>query len=106
MDKKEILEKNKKQSRNSLDEREQRVYSFSFGVGAIVVGILLLIFSIYRAIHLYPFYEYVTVITGYLCATFLYQFKNIKKPLYLTAGIGTGAAAIFCAVMFFWVYSV
>ena len=39
MDKKEILEKNKKKSRNSLDEREQRVYSSSFGVGAIVVGL-------------------------------------------------------------------
>lgn len=104
MDKKEILEKNKKQARNSLDEREQRVYSSSFGIGAIVVGILLLIFSIYRAIHRYPFYEYVSVITGYLCATFLYQFKNIKKPMYLIAGIGTGVVAVFCAVMFFWVY--
>lgn len=104
MDKKEILEKNKKKSRNSLDEREQRVYNTSFGIGAIVVGILILIFSIYRAVHRMPFYEHVAIITGYLCTTFLYQFKNIKKPLYLIAGIGTGAAAVFCVVMFFWVY--
>ncbi|MBQ9461905.1 MAG: hypothetical protein IJU51_08355 [Clostridia bacterium] len=104
MDKKEILEKNKKKKRNSLDEREQRVYSSSFGMGAVVVGILCLVFSIYKAFHRETFYEFVTIITAYLCTTFLYQYKNIRKPIYLIAGIGTGIAAVFCAVMFFWVH--
>ena len=104
MDKKEILEKNKKKNRNSLDEREQRVYSSSFGMGAVVVGILCLVFSVYRALHRETFYEFVTIITAYLCTTFLYQYKNIRKPIYLIAGIGTGIAALFCAVMFFWVH--
>ena len=103
MNRQEILEKNKEKKRHSLDEREQRVYRSSFGFGAVVVGILCLLFSIYRAFQYQPFYEFVTIITAYLCTTFLYQYKNIKKPLYLLAGIGTGLAAVFCAVMFLWV---
>ncbi len=103
MDKKEILAKNKKQNRKSLDEREQRVYRSSFGFGAVVVGVLCLLFSVYRAFqHLY-FYEYVTIITAYLCTTFLYQYKSIRKPFYLVAGIGAGLAAVLCAGLFFWV---
>ena len=47
MDKKEILAKNKALNRKSLDEREQRVYRSSFGFGAVVVGILCLLFSIF-----------------------------------------------------------
>ena len=70
MDKKEILAKNKRKSRNSLDEREQRVYNASFGLGAVAVGILCLVFSVYRAIHFQPFYEFVAIITAYLCTTF------------------------------------
>ena len=104
MDKKEILEKNKQKNRNSLDEREQRVYSSSFGIGAVVVGILCLVFSVYKALHREPFYEFVTIITAYLCTTFLYQYKNIRKPFYLIAGIGTGLAAVFCTVMFILVH--
>ena len=48
MDKKEILAKNKKQNRNALDEREQKIYNTSFGIGAVIVGVLCVIFSIYR----------------------------------------------------------
>lgn len=105
MDKHEILEKNKKKNRNSLDEREQRVYNTSFGIGAIVVGVLCLFFSVYRAFHRQTFYEFVTIITAYLCTTFLYQYKNIKKPIYLIAAIGTGFASVLCAGMFLWVNS-
>ena len=100
MDKKEILEKNKEKSRKSLDERDQKVYHSSFGVGAVVVGILCLIFSVYRAFQHHTFYEFVTIITAYLCTTLLYQYKNIKKPFYLIAGIGAGLAAVLCAVLF------
>ena len=103
MDKKEILAKNKRKSRNSLDEREQRVYNASFGLGAVVVGVLCLVFSVYRFLHREPFYEFVTIITAYLSTTFLYQYKNLKNILYLIAGISTGLAAIICAVVFFMV---
>lgn len=103
MDKKEILEKNKEKNRNTLDEREQRVYNFSFGLGAVIVGILCLVFSVYKALHFEPFYEYVAIITAYLCTTFLYQFRNLKRFPYLIAGIVTGAAAVGCTVMFFMV---
>ena len=103
MDKKEILEKNKQKTKKALDEREQRVYSASFGLGAVVVGILCLIFSVYNALHREMFYEFVSIITAYLCTTFLYQYKNLKKPTYLIAGIVTGLSAIVCAVMFFMV---
>ena len=106
MDKKEILAKNKRKSRNSLDEREQRVYNASFGLGAVAVGILCLVFSVFKAFHREMFYEYVTIITTYLSTTFLYQYKNLKRPGYLIAGIGTGIAAILCAILFFWVYAV
>lgn len=103
MDKKTILEKNKEKHRKSLDEREQRVYNASFGLGAVVVGIFCLVFSIYKALHFTPFYEFAAIITAYLCTTFLYQFKNLKKPFYITAGIITGLAAILCTILFFMV---
>ena len=106
MDKKEILAKNKRKSHNSLDEREQRVYNASFGLGAVAVGILCLVFSVFKALHREMFYDYVTIITAYLSTTFLYQYKNLKKPGYLIAGIGMGIAAILCAILFFWVYAV
>ena len=60
-------------------------------------------FSIFRAFQHNTFYEYVTIITAYLCTTFLYQYKNIRKPLYLLAGIGSGLAALLCAALFLWV---
>ncbi len=104
MDKKEILDKNKKQNRNNLDEREQKIYNTSFGLGAIVVGVLCLVFSIYKAIHHQMFYEFASIITAYLCTTFLYQFKNLKKSYYLIAGILTGIAAVLTAILFFMVY--
>ena len=75
----------------------------SFGLGAVVVGVLCLIFSIYRFVHREPFYEFVTIITAYLSTTFFYQYKNLKKILYLIAGIITCLAAVFCAVVFFMV---
>ena len=62
-----------------------------------------LLFSIFRAFQHNTFYEYVTIITAYLCTTFLYQYKNIRKPLYLLAGIGSGLAALLCAALFLWV---
>ena len=67
MDKKEILDKNKKQNRNSLDEREQKIYNTSFGVGAVIVGVLCLVFSVYRLCHHQMFYEFAAIITAYLC---------------------------------------
>ena len=103
MDKKEILDKNKKQNRNNLDEREQRIYSTSFGLGAIVVGVLCLVFSIYKALHHQMFYEFASIITAYLCTTFLYQYKNIRKNIYLISGILTGIAAVLTALLFFMV---
>ena len=105
MDKKEILNKNKKQNRNNLDEREQRIYSTSFGLGAIVVVVLCLVFSIYMSFHHQMFYEFASIITAYLCTTFLYQFKNLKKSYYLIAGILTGIAAVLTAILFFMVYA-
>ena len=101
MDKKEILEKNKKQNRSGHDEREQRVYNFSFGLGAVIVGVLCLVFSIYKALHHQAFYEFVTIITAYLCTTFIYQFIKLKNKGYFIAGAGTGLAAAACLVMFF-----
>ena len=101
MDKKEILRKNKEQNRSSLDERERRVYNFSFGLGAVVVGVLCLVFSVYRAVNHEPFFFFAAMITAYLCTTLLYQFKNLRKMRYLLAGIVTGAAALGCSVMFF-----
>lgn len=103
MNKKEILEQNKKMHRNGLDEREQKIYNVSFGLGAVVVGVLCLVFSIYRAIHYQAFYEFVAIITAYLCTTFFYQFKNLKSIPYLIAGIITGAAAFGCLILFFMV---
>ncbi len=103
MDKKEILAKNKRNAHNTLDEREQRIYNASFGLGAVVVGILCLVFSVYKALNHEMFYEYVAIITAYLCTTFLYQFKNIKKLSYLIAGIATGIVAIVGVVLFFMV---
>ena len=103
MDKKEILEKNKEKNRNGLDEREQRVYNFSFGIGAVIVGILCLVFSVYKALNREPFYEYVAIITAYLCTTFVYQCKNLKRLRYLISGLVTGIAAVICIVLFFMV---
>ena len=54
MNKQEILAKNKK---DGLDEREQTVYSRSFGFGAVVVAVLCLAFSVYRAFHGEKFFE-------------------------------------------------
>ncbi len=103
MDRKEILEKNKEKNRSGLDEREQRVYNFSFGVGAVIVGVLCLVFSLYKALNREPFYEYVVIITAYLCTVFIYQFKNLKRLRYLISGIVTGVAAAVCMVLFFMV---
>lgn len=100
MDKKEILAKNK---RDGLDEREQRIYNTSFGLGAVAVGVLCLVFSVYKAFHGEKFYELGAIITAYLCTTFLYQYKNLKKPLYLVAGIVTGVGALLFTVFFFMV---
>ncbi len=103
MDKKEILDKNKKQNRNSLDEREQKIYNSSFGIGAVAVGVLCAVFSIFRLCHHQMFYEFASIITAYLCTTFLYQYKNIRKTIYLISGILTGIAAVLTALLFFMV---
>ncbi len=103
MDKKEILAKNKRKTKNTLDEREQRIYNTSFGLGAVTVGVLCVAFSICKALNHEMFYEYVSIITAYLCTTFFYQYKNIKRPLYLIAGIITGVIAVTCMVLFFMV---
>ena len=103
MDKQQILEQNKKKKRSGLDEREQKIYNVSFGLGAVVVGVLCLVFSIYRAVHFQAFYEFVSIITAYLCTTFLFFFKNIRRIPYLIAGIATGAAAFGCLILFFMV---
>ena len=103
MDKKEILAKNKRKAKNTLDEREQRIYNASFGLGAVVVGVLCLVFSIYKALHRKMFYEDVAIITAYLCTTFFYQYKNLKKPGYLIFGIATGIIAFVCVMLFFMV---
>ncbi len=101
MDKKEILEKNRQNSRHMLDEREKRVYNYSFGLGAIVVGVLCVVFSIYQVLHHHQIFEFAAIITAYLSTTFLYQFKNIRRPLSLVAGIVTGAAAVLSLILFF-----
>ena len=101
MDKEEILQKNKQKSKNSLDEREQRVYNYSFGIGAVVVGILCLVFSIYRALNFQPFYEFVAIITAFLSTTFIYQFRSLRRIRYLAGGIAAGAASAACIIMFF-----
>ena len=101
MDKKEILEKNKQQNHSTLDEREKRVYNFSFGLGAVVVGVLCLVFSVYSALHHEPFYGYAAIITSYLCTTFIYQFSGLRKIPYLIAGIAAGIAAAGCLLLFF-----
>ena len=101
MDKKDILEQNKKKKQGSLDEMEKRVYNYSFGIGALAVGAMCLAFSIYRAINGMHFYEFAAIITAYLCTTYLYRFKNLKSPFYLIAGIITAVAAVGCTVLFF-----
>ncbi len=103
MDKKEILAQNKLKNRNELDEREKRIYNSSFGLGAVAVGVLCLIFSVYKAFHHEMFYEYVSIVTAYLCTAFLYQYKNIKKPVYLIFGIVAGIFALTGVVLFFMV---
>lgn len=101
MDKKEILEQNKKKKQGSLDEMEKKVYNYSFGIGALAVGAMCLAFSIFRAIHGMHFYEFAAIITGYLCATYFYRFANLKSPFYLIAGIITCLAAVGSTVLFF-----
>ncbi len=101
MDKNEILAKNK---RSGLDEREQRVYNRSFGLGAVVVCVLCFIFGIFKLFHHEKFYEFGAIMTAYLCTTFLYQYKKLKKTPYLIAGIITGVGAILLIVLFFTEY--
>ncbi len=104
MDKKDILDQNKRQNRHSLDEREQRIYNASFGIGAVVVGVLCLAFSIFKAVHHQMFYEFAAIITAYLCTTFFYQYKNLRNKFYLAAGILSGVAAVLTTVLFFMGY--
>ena len=101
MDKQAILDNNKKHQKNNLDERERKVYNRSFGLGAVTVGILCLVFSIYKALTHQPFYEYVSIITAYLATTNLYQFVMIKRIPYLITGIAAAAAAVWGGFMFF-----
>lgn len=97
MDKQEILAKNK---RDGLDEREQSVYSKSFGIGALVMSVLCLAFSIYKACHGERFYEFCTIVLAYLSTTFFYQYKDLKKTAHLIGGIATCIGAVVCIVAF------
>ena len=100
MDKKVILERNKQKSKNTLDEREKNIYHNSFGVGAVVVGVLCLLFSVFCAINHRHFYEFVAIITAYLAAAFFYQFRKIRKIGYLIASLVVGAGSLACIIMF------
>lgn len=97
MNKQEILAKNKK---DGLDEREQTVYSRSFGFGAVVVAVLCLAFSVYRAFHGENFFEFGAIITAYLSTTFFYQYKDLRKTKYLIAAVATFVIAVACIIAF------
>lgn len=97
MNKQEILAKNK---RDGLDEREQTVYNHSFGFGAIVVAVLCLVFSVYKAFHGEKFFEFGAIMTAYLSTTFFYQYKNLKRVPYLISGIISCVIAVVCTVAF------
>lgn len=101
MDKEEILAKNK---RSGLDEREQRVYNRSFGLGAVTVCVLCCIFGIIKLFNHEKFYEYGAIMTAYLCTTFIYQYKNLRKPVYLVFGICTGVGALLLTALFLMEY--
>ena len=96
MNKQEILAKNKK---DGLDEREQTVYSRSFGFGAVVVAVLCLVFSVYRAFHGEKFFEFGAIMTAYL-STFFYQYKDLRKTKYLIAAVATFVIAVACIIAF------
>lgn len=97
MNKQEILAKNK---HDGLDEREQTVYSRSFGFGAVVVAILCLVFSVYKAFHGEKFFEFGAIMTAYLSTTFFYQYRDLRKTGYLVAGIITCIIAVACIISF------
>lgn len=97
MNKQEILAKNKK---DGLDEREQTIYSRSFGFGAVVVAVLCLVFSVYRAFHGEKFFEFGAIMTAYLSTTFFYQYKDLRKTKYLIAAVATFVIAVACIIAF------
>lgn len=97
MNKQEILAKNK---HDGLDEREQTVYSRSFGFGSIVVAILCLFFSVYKAFQGEKFFEFGAIMTAYLSTTFFYQYRQLRKIGYLISGIAVCVVAVVCTVAF------
>ena len=84
MNKDEILAKNKQ---DGLDERERVVYNKSFGIGSVVVGILCLAFSLYNLLNGKTFFEFVSIMTAYLCTTLFYQFYKIRKIIYFIGAV-------------------
>lgn len=98
MKKEDILLKAKN---SGLDERESSIFMRSFGIGGIVVCILALIFSIWKAIHGQQFFEFSAIVFAYLSATDLYKYKNIKDKRYLISGIPGGILTIILIAMYF-----
>lgn len=97
MNRDEILAKNKQEG---LDEREKGIYNKSFGMGAVTVGVLCLTFSLYNLFNGKTFFEFITIITAYLCTTFFYQFKKIRRMGYLIGAILCLAIAVASAIGF------
>lgn len=97
MNKDEILAKNKQ---DGLDERERVIYNKSFGIGAVVVGILCLVFSLYNLFNGKTFFEFIAIITAYLCTTLFYQFKKLKRIGYLIGAVICLVLAVGAAVGF------
>lgn len=97
MNKDEILAKNKQEG---LDERERGIYNKSFGLGAVVVGILCLAFTLYNLFNGKTFFEFITIITAYLCTTFFYQFKKIQRIGYLIGTVVCLLATVASAIGF------
>ena len=98
MKKEDILSKAKY---GGLDERETNIFLHSFGIGGIVVCILAVVFSIWKAIHGEQFFEFSAMVFGYLSATDFYKYKNIRNKRYLITCILSGILTIALVVMFF-----
>lgn len=97
MNKDEILAKNKQEG---LDEREKGIYNKSFGMGAVTVSVLCLAFSLYNLFNGKTFFEFITIITAYLCTAFFYQFKKIRRMGYLIGAILCLMVAVASAIGF------
>lgn len=84
-----------------LDERESNIFLHSFGIGGIVVCILAVVFSVWKAIHGEQFFEFSAIVFAYLSATDFYKYKYIKYKRYFISGIYSGILAIILIILFF-----